>query len=157
MKLTIYTDGSCLKNPGPGGWAAVILDNVAKTRTELSGGYQKTTNNRMEMTSVIEALNTLTEPCHIDLYSDSEYVCNAFNKGWLASWVKRNWVKSDRKPVKNVDLWQKMQEKIAPHQVTFHWVKGHAGNPENERCDQLAQNEARKKTLPIDVGFAKNS
>ena len=152
-EVTIYTDGSCINNPGPGGWAAIIIDQETKTRTEIKGGYQKTTNNRMEMTSVIMALEALSEPALINLYSDSAYVCNAFKKGWLASWVKNNWIKSDRKPVKNVDLWKKIQEKMTPHKVTFHWVKGHAGHPENERCDQLAQTEAKKRGLPIDQGF----
>ena len=155
--VIIYTDGSCLNNPGPGGWAAIIIDPVTQSRKEISGGYKETTNNRMEMTSIIEALSTLDEPCIAKIFSDSEYVCNAFNKGWLASWVKRNWVKADRKPVKNVDLWKKMQEKMAKHSVTFQWVKGHAGNPENERCDHLAQSEAQKDSLPIDHGFKANS
>ncbi|MBQ9536266.1 MAG: ribonuclease HI [Desulfovibrionaceae bacterium] len=153
--ITIYTDGSCRGNPGRGGWAAVILDADSEKRIELSGGYKLTTNNRMEIMSIIKALDILNEPANIKLHSDSEYVCNAFNKRWLQSWQKNNWCKANKEPVKNVDLWKLLLEKIHPHKIKFVWVRGHAGTQENERCDQLAQAAASRADLPCDTGFAK--
>lgn len=135
-KITIYTDGACRGNPGKGGWGAVLLYNgVTK---ELSGGERETTNNKMELTAAIEALSALKEPCEVELYSDSKYLTDAINKGWVYGWKKKNWIKSDKKPALNVDLWEKLLALTAVHKVTFIWVKGHNGTPYNERCDELA-------------------
>ena len=140
-KVTVYTDGACSGNPGPGGWGAILEYNG--TERELSGGEENTTNNRMELTGVITALNTLREPCKVDLYTDSQYIVNAVNKGWLKSWVKSGW-KRKSGPVKNVDLWQELITAMERHEVKFIWVKGHAENPYNNRCDELAVMESRK-------------
>ena len=135
-KITIYTDGACRGNPGKGGWGAVLLYNgVTK---ELSGGERETTNNKMELTAAIEALSALKEPCEVELYSDSKYLTDAINKGWVYGWKKKNWIKSDKKPALNADLWEKLLALTAVHKVTFIWVKGHNGMRYNERCDQLA-------------------
>ena len=134
--VTIYTDGACSGNPGPGGWGAILEWNGVEK--EISGGEASTTNNRMEITAVLRALALLKEPCVVELYSDSKYVIDALEKGWVYGWQKRGWVKSDKKPALNVDLWKQLLPLLEKHQVTFHWVKGHAGHPENERCDQLA-------------------
>lgn len=135
-KVTIYTDGACRGNPGKGGWGAVLLygDNVK----ELSGGERETTNNKMELTAAIEALGALKEPCEVDLYSDSKYLTDAVNKGWVYSWKKNGWKKADKKPALNVDLWEKLLVLMEMHNVTFIWVKGHNGTKFNERCDILA-------------------
>ena len=151
--VLIHTDGSCLGNPGPGGWAAVLALPGGAARKELSGGFARTTNNRMEIMAVIAALEALKEPCGVDLYTDSQYVRNAVEKGWLASWQKKNWVKADRKPVLNVDLWQRLVPLLARHTVRLHWLRGHAGHPENERCDELARARAASADLPEDTGF----
>ena len=135
-EVIIYTDGACSGNPGPGGWGCVLL--YGEYRKELSGGDKETTNNRMELTAAIKALEALNAPCRVDLYSDSAYLVNAFEQGWLQNWVKRNWVKADKKPVENVDLWKRILTLIGVHSVTFHKVKGHASNKENNRCDELA-------------------
>lgn len=148
-EVTIYTDGSCLGNPGPGGWAAVLL--CGETRKELAGGYAGTTNNRMELRAVIEALSALTRPCRVTLHTDSQYVRNALTKGWLDGWQKNGWKTAAKKPVKNQDLWQKLLPLTQQHQVDFRWVRGHAGDPENERCDVLARTEAGKPGLPKDT------
>ena len=134
--VEIYTDGACSGNPGPGGWGAVLLYGAHKL--ELSGGEKETTNNRMELTAVIEALRRLKEPCSVELYSDSKYVIDALDKGWVYGWKKKGWIKSDKKPALNVDLWEQLLPLLEIHDVTFNWVKGHAGHPENERCDRLA-------------------
>ena len=134
--VTIYTDGACSGNPGPGGWGAILEWNGVEK--ELSGGAADTTNNRMELTGVIEALSALKEPCNVLLTTDSKYVVDSITNGWVYGWQKRGWVKSDKKPALNVDLWKQLLPLLEKHQVTFHWVKGHAGHPENERCDQLA-------------------
>ena len=135
-KITIYTDGACRGNPGKGGWGAVLLYNgVTK---ELSGGERETTNNKMELTAAIEALSALKEPCEVELYSDSKYLTDAINKGWVYGWKKKNWIKSDKKPALNVDLWEKLLALTAVHKVTFIWVKGHNGTRYTECCDQLA-------------------
>ena len=134
--VTIYTDGACSGNPGPGGWGAILEWNGVEK--EISGGEASTTNNRMEITAVLRALALLKEPCVVELYSDSKYVIDALEKGWVYGWKKRGWVKSDKKPALNVDLWEQLLPLLERHKVTFHWVKGHAGHPENERCDQLA-------------------
>ncbi|MEF2145425.1 MAG: ribonuclease HI [Desulfovibrionaceae bacterium] len=149
MTLTkIYTDGSCLGNPGPGGWAAVLIH--PKKRLELSGGFRNTTNNRMELRAVIEALGALKQPCEVELYTDSQYVRNALTKGWLEGWKKNGWKTAAKKPVKNQDLWQELIPLTAKHKVDFRWVRGHAGDPENERCDVLARAQASLPGQPED-------
>lgn len=142
-KVVIYTDGSCKVNPGPGGWAAIL--DYKGTVKEMSGGEKHTTNNRMELTAVIKALEALTEKCEVELYSDSKYVVDAVNKHWAKSWRANNWVKSDKKPALNPDLWERLLFALEKHSVTFLWVKGHADNERNERCDTLAQSEAEKQ------------
>ena len=134
--VTIYTDGACSGNPGPGGWGAVL--KYGAHERELSGGEAQTTNNRMELTAVIEALRLLKEPCEVELYSDSKYVIDALSKGWVYGWQKKGWRKSDNNPALNVDLWERLLPLLKYHEVEFVWVKGHAGHPENERCDRLA-------------------
>ncbi len=134
--VEIYTDGACSGNPGPGGWGAILrFKGIEK---ELKGGEAQTTNNRMEMTAVLEALNALTRPCAIDIYTDSEYVKKGMTE-WLRGWKARGWKTADKKPVKNDDLWKALDEAAARHKVSWHWVKGHAGHPENERADALAR------------------
>ncbi|PZP54431.1 MAG: ribonuclease HI [Micavibrio aeruginosavorus] len=133
--VEIYTDGACSGNPGPGGWGAVMRFNGAEK--ELSGGENPTTNNRMEMMAVIKSLEALTRPCKVDLYTDSKYVKDGLEQ-WLAGWKARGWKTADKKPVKNMDLWIELENQISRHDVKLHWVKGHAGHPENERADQLA-------------------
>lgn len=135
-EVIIYTDGACSGNPGPGGWGCVLL--YGEHRKELSGGEKETTNNRMELTAAIRALEALNAPCKVELYSDSAYLVNAFEQGWLKNWIRRGWVKADKKPVENVDLWKRILELIGIHEVMFHKVKGHASNKENNRCDELA-------------------
>ena len=156
-EILIYTDGSCLGNPGPGGWAYIICDPQNGQREQQSGGFAKTTNNRMEILSVIEALQTLTEPCKITLFSDSQYVCYAISKGWLRSWRNKNWIKSDKKPVKNVDLWKRLIPLLENHTLTIKWLRGHTGHRENEQCDTMARACAAKSNLPEDIGFTNNS
>ena len=153
QKVTIHTDGSCLGNPGPGGWAAVLKLDGEDLRKEFFGGYKLTTNNRMEILAVIEALGQLKKPCEVELYTDSKYVCDSVEKRWLWGWQKKGWIKSDKKPVLNVDLWQRLLPLLATHKVRLHWLKGHAGHPENERCDVLARTEAAKPALPQDTGY----
>ena len=134
--ITLYTDGACSGNPGPGGWGAIL--EWEGHEKELSGGEISTTNNRMELTGVIRGLEALKEPCMVELYSDSKYVIDALEKGWAAGWQKRGWVKSDKKPALNPDLWQRLLELCQVHQVRCHWVKGHGENPKNNRCVELA-------------------
>ena len=134
--VTLYTDGACSGNPGPGGWGAILEFNGHEK--ELSGGENNTTNNRMELTAVIEALNCLKEPCKVTLTTDSKYVSDGINQDWAESWQKNGWRKADKKPALNPDLWEKLLHLLKVHDVTIIWVKGHAGHPENERCDQLA-------------------
>ncbi len=141
-KIEIFTDGACSGNPGPGGWGAVLRYNGVEK--ELSGGEAQTTNNRMELTAVISALSALKEPCEVYLTTDSKYVCDSVLKGWVYSWQKNNWRKADKKPALNVDLWEQLLALLEQHKVTFNWVKGHAGHPENEQCDKLAVNESEK-------------
>ena len=140
--VNVYTDGACSGNPGPGGWGAVLEYNGQ--RREMSGGERETTNNRMELTGVIEALRALKEPCDVTLVSDSKYVIDALTKGWARSWRARGWVKSDKKPALNSDLWAVLLELCERHTVHCQWIKGHAGHPENERCDAMAGAEAAK-------------
>lgn len=134
--VDIYTDGACRGNPGPGGWGAVLV--YGERERELSGGEPSTTNNRMELTAVITALSALKEPCEVTLTSDSKYVVDGITKGWAASWKARGWRKADKSPAINPDLWEALLTVLDKHKVTFVWVKGHAGHPYNERCDQLA-------------------
>ena len=140
--VTIYTDGACSGNPGPGGWGAIL--QYGEHKKELSGGAAHTTNNRMELTGVITALKALKEPCTVELYSDSKYVIDALQKGWAKGWRARGWIKSDKKPALNPDLWEELLDLCAYHRVNLHWVKGHADNPYNNRCDELAVAESRK-------------
>ena len=140
--VTIYTDGACSGNPGPGGWGAILMYGAHKR--ELSGGEPDTTNNRMELTAVIQALSQLKEPCVVDLWSDSKYVIDGLEKGWARGWQRRGWVKSDKKPALNPDLWGRLLELEEIHTLRYHWVKGHAENEYNNRCDQLAVAESQK-------------
>ena len=134
--VTLYTDGACSGNPGPGGWGAVL--EYMGHEKELCGGEESTTNNRMELTAVIMGLSSLKEPCIVELYSDSKYVIDGLEKGWAATWKKKGWIKSDKKPALNPDLWEQLLELTGKHQMRYHWVKGHAENPKNNRCDELA-------------------
>ena len=138
----IYTDGACSGNPGPGGWGAIL--QYGEHRRELSGGESETTNNRMELTAAIKALSTLKEPCRVLLYSDSKYLIDAVTKGWAVRWRENGWKRNRKDAALNPDLWDKLLKLLEVHQVCWHWVKGHAGHPENERCDQLAVAQARR-------------
>lgn len=135
-QVEIFTDGACSGNPGKGGWGAIL--RYGCNEKELSGGEAQTTNNRMELTAVIEALSALKEPCKVRLTSDSKYVTDAITKGWVYGWQKNGWRKADKKPALNVDLWEQLLPLLEKHEVAFIWVKGHDGHPENERCDRLA-------------------
>lgn len=140
--VTIYTDGACKGNPGPGGWAAVLkLGDVEK---EISGGEPSTTNNRMELTAVISALQALKYPCVVELYSDSKYVIDALSKGWARNWKRKGWMRNAKEKALNPDLWEKLLNLVDIHDVHYHWVKGHATNKYNNRCDELAVAESRK-------------
>jgi ribonuclease HI len=143
--VEIYTDGACAGNPGPGGWAAILTSGGHER--ELTGYEPATTNNRMELRAAIEGLRALTEPCEVDLWTDSQYVRNGITE-WLPRWKRNGWRTADRKPVKNVDLWQDLEAAVARHQVRWHWVRGHDGHPQNERCDVLA-NEAIRRRGPV--------
>ncbi|MBE6777663.1 MAG: ribonuclease HI [Ruminococcaceae bacterium] len=140
--IELFTDGACSGNPGPGGWGVVLRYNGHEK--ELSGGEKDTTNNRMELTAAIMGLTALKEPCKVRLVTDSKYVADGITRGWAESWRKNNWRKADKKPALNPDLWEKLLDLIKEHDVTIDWVKGHAGHPENERCDQLAVNFYKK-------------
>ena len=141
-QVTIYTDGACSGNPGPGGWGAIL--RYKEVERALSGGEAETTNNRMELLGVITALQALKEPCEVDLWSDSKYVIDALSKGWAQSWRSNGWRKADKKPALNVDLWEQLLPLVEKHTVHYHWVKGHAENEKNNRCDQLAVAESQK-------------
>jgi ribonuclease HI len=134
--IQIWTDGACSGNPGPGGWGALL--RMGKNQKELKGGEKETTNNRMELTASIEALNALMRPCEIDLHTDSQYVKGGITS-WIHNWKRNGWKTAAKKPVKNVDLWQQLEVAIERHEITWHWVKGHAGNAENEKADELAR------------------
>lgn len=155
MKVKIYTDGAARGNPdGPGGYGTVLefIDSKGQLHTkELSCGYKKTTNNRMELMAVIAGLEALNRPCEIELYSDSKYVVDAFNQHWIDGWLKKGWKRGKNEPVKNVDLWKRLLKAKEPHQITFIWVKGHDGHPQNERCDTLATTAADGGNLLDDV------
>ena len=135
-KIEMFTDGACSGNPGPGGWGTIL--RYGKTEKELCGGEADTTNNRMELTAVIEGLSALKEPCEVELYTDSKYVCDAVLKKWVYSWKANGWKKADKKPALNIDLWEKLLALLDEHKVNFNWIKGHAGHDENERCDKMA-------------------
>ena len=141
--VEIATDGACKGNPGPGGWGAIV--RYGAREKELSGGEPLTTNNRMELTAAIEALNALNRPCRVKLSTDSRYVMDGLTK-WLKGWQRNGWKTADRKPVKNADLWQQLIDAAAPHRIEWQWVKGHAGHPDNERADRLASDAARAQT-----------
>ena len=141
-QVTVYTDGACSGNPGPGGWGAIL--EYKGLEKELSGGERDTTNNRMELTGVISALRALKEACQVDLYTDSKYVCDAVDKGWVYGWRKNGWRKADKKPALNVDLWEQLLPLLDYHNVTWHWVKGHAENEKNNRCDKLAVAQSKR-------------
>jgi len=136
-QVTIYTDGACSGNPGPGGWGCVL--SSGERRKELNGGEKLTTNQRMELTAAVEALRALKQPCQVVLYSDSAYLINGFNQKWLVNWQKNGWLNAKKQPVENQDLWKELLRLSSIHQVEWHKVKGHAGNPLNERCDELAR------------------
>ncbi len=137
-EVRIYSDGACSGNPGPGGWGAILQCDSPKAEKELSGAEADTTNNRMELLGVISALELLKEPCKVQVITDSSYVCDAFRKNWISGWIQRGWKTAGKKPVKNRDLWERMLKAINGHEVSWNWVRGHAGHPENERCDALA-------------------
>ena len=150
-EVTIYTDGACLGNPGPGGYGIILIHQ--SHRKELSGGFRLTTNNRMEILAAIVALEALREKCRVTLYSDSQYLVDAIMKGWAVKWKKNSWWLNNKERAKNIDLWEKLLPPCEKHQVEFRWVKGHAGNVENERCDQLSMATLRQPNLPADEGY----
>lgn len=157
-KVQIYTDGAARGNPdGPGGYGVVLhyVDSHGELhKKELSGGYVRTTNNRMELMAAIAGLEALNRPCQVELYSDSKYLTDAFNKKWIDGWIAKGWNRGKSGPVKNIDLWKRLLEAKKPHSVEFIWVKGHAGHPENERCDALATGAADGDGLMVDEGFS---
>lgn len=140
--VEIFTDGACSGNPGPGGWGCIL--RYKQTEKEISGGEKNTTNNRMELTALIKGLECLKEPCEVTAYSDSKYLCDAVIKGWAEKWQKNNWIKSNKKPALNTDLWDTLLKLLKIHEVKLIWVRGHAGHPENERCDRLAVSQVEK-------------
>ena len=149
--VVIYTDGACFDNPGPGGYGIVLIHG--SRRKELSGGYRRTTNNRMELLAAIEALAALKQPCRVTLLSDSKYVVDAMRQGWAEKWQANGWKRNKRDRAENPDLWARLLTLCAEHDVTFRWVKGHANDPENERCDELAKAAAAQPNLPGDEGY----
>ncbi|WP_178006609.1 ribonuclease HI [Mediterraneibacter sp.] len=159
MQVKIYTDGAARGNPdGPGGYGTVLeyIDTKGVLHTkELSQGYVRTTNNRMELMAVIAGLEALNRPCEVEVYSDSQYVVNAFNQHWVDGWIKKGWKRGKNEPVKNPDLWKRLLAAKEKHEVSFHWVKGHDGHPQNERCDLLATSAADGDTLLVDEGVGK--
>lgn len=147
-KVNIYTDGACSGNPGPGGYGTILKYNGQEK--ELSAGYKDTTNNRMELMAIIAGLESLKEKCKVELYSDSKYIIDAVNQGWARRWRQNGWMRNKKDDAKNPDLWQRLLDLLDKHQVTMHWVKGHSGHPENERCDQLAVAATASKKLQKD-------
>ena len=135
-KVQIFSDGACSGNPGPGGWGTIL--RFGEHEKEMSGGEKETTNNRMELTAVIKGLEALKEPCEVEFFTDSKYIIDSVTKGWAVKWKNNGWIKPDKKPALNPDLWERLLNLLEIHNVTFNWVKGHAGHPENERCDRLA-------------------
>ena len=154
-QVRLYTDGGCLRNPGPGGYGVVLLYD--SHRKELSGGYRRTTNNRMEILAAIAGLAALKEPCSVTLYSDSQYLVHAMQKGWARQWRRNGWRRGNKEKAINPDLWERLLELCAIHEVRFEWVRGHAGHLENERCDLLANSAARGPDLAVDEGYEKAS
>lgn len=150
-RVIIHTDGACKGNPGPGAYGAVLV--CGRHRKELAAGFRLTTNNRMELRAAIAALELLSEPCEVEIHSDSKYVVQAVREKWLDGWKRRGWVTSDKQPVKNQDLWQRLIAAMAPHRIHWHWVKGHAGHTENERCDELANLAVAAGRFAEDHGF----
>ncbi len=146
--VIIYTDGACHGNPGPGGYAAILTSG--KNQKELSGGFNKTTNNRMELMAAIKGLESLKDPCDVTLYSDSQYLVKSMTQGWVQKWQANGWKRNKKDPALNVDLWKQILDLCAKHEVSFEWTKGHAGHPENERCDLLANQAAERPDLPED-------
>ena len=149
--VTIYTDGACSGNPGPGGWAAILV--AGEHRKELARGYRRTTNNRMELRAVIEGLKSLRRPSKVDLFSDSKYVVEAIERGWVKGWQRNGWRKADKKPALNVDLWEELLPLLELHTVRFRWLRGHDGHDENERADELAVAAIRSGDLEVDRGY----
>lgn len=156
MRVTVFSDGSAKGNPGPGGYGTILQYIDTKGRLhelELSEGFRLTTNNRMELLGAIKGLEALKKPCDVTIISDSQYLVNAFNNGWIEGWKKKGWKKADNSEVLNKDLWQRLLLAMESHNVTFEWIKGHAGHPENERCDRLAFNSADREVLLTDEGY----
>ena len=149
--VTMYTDGACIGNPGPGGYGVVLI--YGEHRTELSGGYRRTTNNRMELMGPIQGLEMLKQSCHVTLHSDSQYVVRGIEEGWAKRWRSKGWMRNKKEQAINPDLWGKLLDLCEKHDVEFRWVRGHAGIPENERCDQLAVDFAHRKDLPVDEEY----
>lgn len=152
-KVLVHTDGSCLGNPGPGGWAAILHLAGTDHRKEICGAFRLTTNNRMEILAAVRALEALREACEVELFTDSQYLRNAVEKGWLGSWRANGWLKADRKPVLNADLWRLLLPQLERHNLRMRWLKGHSGHAENERCDFLARTSAQGVNLPPDTEF----
>lgn len=152
-KVIIHTDGACLGNPGPGGWAAILRLADTEHAKEISGGYRLTTNNRMEIMAALEGLGALNQPCEVELYTDSRYLRDAVEKGWLANWQKLNFARKGNKPVMNSDLWRALLPLLKRHKTRLIWLRGHAGHPENERCDELARACAKMPDLPADSAY----
>ena len=150
-EITLYTDGGALGNPGPGGYGAVLL--YKSQRKELSGGFRRTTNNRMELMAVISGLESLKAPCRVTVYTDSRYVADAVEKGWAKRWRAAGWMRNKKDPALNPDLWERLLNLLDRHEVEFRWVKGHAGNRENERCDALTQEASHRPNLPPDTVY----
>jgi len=150
-EITIYTDGGSKGNPGPGGYGAILIHGAR--RRELSGGFRRTTNNRMEILAAIAALEALKQPCAVALHSDSRYLVDAMAKGWLKGWKKRGWKRAENARLKNADLWERLDRAASPHRIAWTWVKGHAGHRENERCDELVGLAAAGASLPDDEGY----
>lgn len=153
-EITMFTDGASSGNPGPGGFGVVLIHNGH--RKEISGGFRKTTNNRMELMAVIEGLKALKSRCKVKIFSDSKYIIDAIKNGWIYNWQKKGWMRNKKDKVLNPDLWKELFELLKKHEVEFEWVKGHNGNIENERCDILAVKESQKPDLPPDINFEKN-
>ncbi len=156
MHVDLYSDGSSKGNPGPGGYGTLLQYKDPKGvlhEREFSCGYKKTTNNRMELLGAIAGFEALNRPCSVDVYSDSQYMVKAFNEGWVRSWIRKGWKNSQNEPVKNKDLWERLLKAKESHEVKFHWVKGHVGHPQNERCDALAQGAAESGSLKDDPQF----
>ena len=157
MNVELYSDGSSRGNPGPGGYGTILRYTAPSGKVherEFSQGYRTTTNNRMELLGVIVGLENLNRPCTVDVFTDSQYVVNAFNQHWVDGWLRRGWKNASKKPVKNIDLWKRLLAAKEPHDVRFHWVRGHAGHAENERCDSLATTAADGDGLLNDEGFS---